>query len=74
VGVVNAHNVDAYLNQDHEFSYGVLPGVNFTKPVTPNPVGKRVFDACVIRVRYSDNKYYTVGSFYSVFSGKTCTI
>lgn len=74
VGTVNAQNVSAYLNGNHSFSYGVLPSVNFTKPVTPNPVGKRIFDACVIRVQYKNAKYYTVGQFYNVFSGQTCKI
>jgi ABC-type branched-subunit amino acid transport system substrate-binding protein len=74
VSVVNAKNVDAYLNANHTFSYGVLPAVNFTKPVTPNPVGKRIFDACVIRVQYTNAKYYNVGQFYNVFSGQTCNV
>jgi len=74
VSVVNAQNVEAYLNGNHTFSYGVLPAVNFTKPVTPNPVGKRIFDACVIRVQYKSAKYYTVGQFYNVFNGKTCSV
>jgi hypothetical protein len=48
--------------------------VNFTKPVTPNPVGKRIFDACVIRVQYMNAKYYNVGQFYNVFTGQTCNV
>jgi hypothetical protein len=71
---VNAQNVYAYLNGNHTFDYGILPSVNFTKPVTPNPVGKRIFDACVIRVQYKSAKYYTVGTFYNVFSGQTCKV
>jgi ABC-type branched-subunit amino acid transport system substrate-binding protein len=74
VDVVNAQNVEAYLNGDRTFSFGVLPGVNFTKPVTPNPVGTRVFDACVIRIQYKNAKYYTVGQFYNVFNGQTCSV
>ncbi len=74
VSVVNAQNVYAYLNGNHTFDYGILPSVNFTKPVTPNPVGKRIFDACVIRVQYKNAKYYTVGQFYNVFSGQTCKV
>lgn len=73
VNVVNAHNVDAYLNGNHTFDFGVDPAVNFTKPVKPNPFGDRIFAACVIRTQYANSAYHSVGQFYNVFNGKPCS-
>lgn len=74
VKVVNAQSVMAYLNGNHTFGFGLMPPVNFTMPVTPNPVGSRIFNACVIRIRYDNGSFYTVGSFYNVFSGASCQV
>jgi ABC-type branched-subunit amino acid transport system substrate-binding protein len=72
VTTVNAASVDAYLNGDHTFDFGAMPPVNFTKPV-PNPIGKRLFDACITQIRFHTNGlYYAVGPFFNVFTDQDC--
>jgi hypothetical protein len=60
----------AYLSHDTSYVSGVVPPVNFvTAP--PNPLGPREVAPFAIREKYQNGQFYTVGSFYNVFTGAT---